>query len=83
MLVLTRRSNQSVMIGHDVVITILEIRGDTVRVGIDAPRSVDVHREEVYREVQKSNAAAASPSTDALRSLASRRPSAPPAAPPE
>jgi len=53
-LVLTRRANQSIMIGHDVVITVLEIRGDQVRLGIRAPRSVEVHREEVFLEVTRS-----------------------------
>jgi len=48
MLVLTRHANQSIMIGEDVVITVLEVRGEQVRLGIRAPRSVDVHREEVF-----------------------------------
>jgi carbon storage regulator len=48
MLVLTRHANQSIMIGEEVVVTVLEIRGDQVRLGISAPRSVDVHREEVF-----------------------------------
>lgn len=47
MLVLTRRVNQSIMIGDDVVVTVLEVRGDHVRIGITAPRSVAVDREEV------------------------------------
>ena len=50
MLVLTRRPGESVMVGDDVVITVLEVRGDVIRVGIKAPRSIQVHREEVYRE---------------------------------
>ena len=49
MLVLTRRANQSIMIGEDVVVTVLEVRGDQVRLGIVAPREVEVHREEVFR----------------------------------
>lgn len=48
MLVLTRHANQSIMIGQDVVVTVLEVRGDQVRLGISAPRSIDVHREEVF-----------------------------------
>jgi len=52
-LVLTRRANQSIMIGHEVVVTVLEVRGDQVRLGIDAPRAVSVHREEVYRALQE------------------------------
>ena len=51
MLVLTRRAKQSLMIGEDVVVTVLEVRGDQVRLGIEAPRSVAVHREEVFAQV--------------------------------
>ena len=47
-LVLTRRSNQSIMIGTDIVVTVLEVRGEQVRIGIKAPREVEVHREEVF-----------------------------------
>ena len=57
MLVLTRHANQSIMIGEDVVITVLEIRGDQVRLGIKAPRRVDVHREEVFVALHKSEKA--------------------------
>jgi carbon storage regulator len=55
MLVLTRRANQSIMIGSDVVITVLEVRGDQVRIGIKAPKTVTVHREEVFAEIQQQN----------------------------
>jgi carbon storage regulator len=48
MLVLTRKSNQSIVIGDDIVITVLEVRGDQIRIGITAPRDVQVHREEVW-----------------------------------
>ena len=65
MLVLTRRAGESVMIGDDVVITVLEARGDVIRLGIQAPRDVRVHREEIYRELQAANREAASP-TDAV-----------------
>jgi carbon storage regulator len=57
------------MIGDDVVMTVLDVRGDVVRVGIKAPRSVQVHREEVYRELQKANLDAASPSEHAVEVL--------------
>lgn len=70
MLVLTRRAGESVMIGDDVVITVLEARGDVIRLGIQAPRDVQVHREEVYRELQESNRAAASPTEEAVHGLA-------------
>jgi carbon storage regulator len=49
MLVVTRRANESIVIGDDVVVTVLEVRGDQIRLGIDAPRSVAVHHEEVFR----------------------------------
>ena len=55
MLVLTRRTNQSIMIGQDVTVTVLEIRGDQVRLGIRAPREVSVHREEVFAEIRREN----------------------------
>lgn len=58
MLVLSRRQGESIIIGGDVVVTVIEVRGGQVRIGIDAPRSVDVHREEIYREVLKENLAA-------------------------
>ena len=69
-LVLTRRSGESVMIGDDVVITVLEARGDVIRLGIQAPRHVQVHREEVYRELQEANRAAASPDDAAVDAIA-------------
>ncbi len=67
MLVLTRRAGESVMIGNDVIITVLEARGDVIRLGIQAPRDVQVHREEVFRELQAANREAASPTDDAVR----------------
>jgi carbon storage regulator len=50
MLVLTRRVGESVVIGHDVVVTVLEVRGDVVKVGIAAPRDVEVDRLEVFED---------------------------------
>ena len=55
MLVLTRRANQSIMIGHEIVVTVLEVRSDQVRLGIKAPRSIDVHREEIFAQLQQAN----------------------------
>lgn len=74
MLVLTRSAKESIVIGTDVVVTILEIRGDQVRVGISAPRTVSVHREEVFAELEAANRAAASPDPGALDQLRSLRP---------
>lgn len=59
MLVLTRRNGQSIRIGDDIVLTVLEATRDQVRIGIRAPRSVGVHREEVYQEILLENQAAA------------------------
>ena len=52
MLVLSRRPNESIVINDKIVITIIEIRGDKVRLGIEAPRDVPVHRSEVYTAIQ-------------------------------
>ncbi|HEY9565671.1 MAG TPA: carbon storage regulator CsrA [Nocardioides sp.] len=70
MLVLSRKAGESVLVGDDVVITILEVRGDVVRVGIDAPRSVAVQRAELIAQLESSNREAASPSEAAVASLA-------------
>ena len=53
MLILTRQIGESIMIGDDVIITVLGIRGGQVRIGIDAPGDVPVHREEIYDRIQK------------------------------
>jgi carbon storage regulator len=53
MLVLTRKSNQSIMIGDDIEVTVLSIAGEKVRIGIQAPRDIPVFREEVYLEIQQ------------------------------
>ena len=53
MLILTRRIGENLRIGTDVMVTILDVKGRQVRVGIDAPRSLPVHREEVYERIQK------------------------------
>ena len=59
MLVLSRRANQSIVIGPDVIVRVLDIRGDQVRIGVEAPRNVTVHREEVAAEIRESNLEAA------------------------
>jgi carbon storage regulator len=68
-LVLTRRANQSIMIGHEIVVTVLEVRGDQVRLGIKAPRSIDVHREEIFAQLQQANRDAAQAPKQVLESL--------------
>ncbi|MHC4554836.1 MAG: carbon storage regulator CsrA, partial [Planctomycetota bacterium] len=52
MLVLSRQKDESIMIGDDVEITIVDVRGDKVRLGINAPRSISVHRKEIYLAIQ-------------------------------
>lgn len=61
MLILSRKVDEQIKIGNDITITIIEVRGDQVKIGIAAPKSVRVFREEVYKEIQKENLAAASP----------------------
>ncbi len=55
MLVLSRQKNEAIMIGDDVEITIVDIRGDRVRIGITAPQDVPVHRKEVYEAIKREN----------------------------
>ena len=55
MLVLSRHRDESIMIGDDIVLTIVDIRGDKVRLGIDAPQDIPVHRQEVYDAIQREN----------------------------
>lgn len=59
MLVLTRKIDESIIIGDNIKITIVDVRNDQVKLGIDAPREIPVHREEVYREIQEENRRAA------------------------
>ncbi len=54
MLVLTRRINERIIIGDDIIVTVLEVHGDQVRIGIDAPRDIKVFREEVLRRDEES-----------------------------
>lgn len=58
MLVLTRRKNQSIVIGEDIVITVLEVKGDSIRLGITAPRDVQVYREELLAALSEANSSA-------------------------
>jgi carbon storage regulator len=66
MLVLSRQRDETIMIGDDVEITIVDIRGDKVRLGINAPRSIQVHRKEVYDAIRRENAEASRVQLDDL-----------------
>ena len=70
MLVLTRKSNQSIMIGDEIEVSVLSIMGEKVRIGIQAPRNIPVFRKEVYLEIQQEKAAGSRAEVDeALESL--------------
>ena len=56
MLVLSRQKDESIIIGDDIEITIVDVRGDKVRLGINAPKSISVHRKEVYEAIQREKA---------------------------
>lgn len=69
MLVLARKRDQSIMIGDDVEIVVVDIHGDQVKLGINAPRHIAVHRREVYEEVQRENIRAAEAKTKEIGQL--------------
>lgn len=69
MLVLSRRSNESIVIAGNITVTVLEIRGDHVRIGIDAPREITIHREEIHAELARANQQSAATATADLPKL--------------
>jgi carbon storage regulator len=69
MLVLTRKIMESIMIGDDVEVCLLDVKGDKVRLGIKAPKSVSVHRKEVYEEIKTANEEAANSNIESVGSL--------------
>ena len=66
MLVLTRKKGESIQIGNDIEITITQIKGDQVKIGIKAPKNVEIHRKEVWLEIQDENKAASADVSDLL-----------------
>ncbi len=78
MLILTRRAGERVVIGEDILVTVMEVSGQTVRLGIAAPDTLPIYREEIWLAVQAENRAAAEAAVDALPALpseGSQRPS--------
>ena len=67
MLVLSRQRDETIMIGDEIEITVVDIRGDKVRLGINAPRAIQVHRKEVYVAIQRENAEATRVPLDAVQ----------------
>jgi carbon storage regulator len=66
MLIITRRPGEKIVLGDDVVVTVMEISGQTARIGIEAPKALPVYREEIWEAVKQENEAAARASVDAL-----------------
>lgn len=74
MLILSRKLDEKIRIGNDITLTIIEIHGDQVKIGVEAPKDIKVFRQEVYEEIQSENkAAAAQPSPEKLSKLLSVR----------
>lgn len=65
MLVLSRKKNESIVINNDITIVVVEIRGDKVRLGVEAPKEVPVHRREVYDAIKRHNAESAPSNSEA------------------
>lgn len=69
MLILSRKTDQAIKIGDNITITIIDIHGDQVKIGVDAPRDVKVFRQEVFNAIKTENTAAASVNTDKILDL--------------
>ncbi|MBP1971167.1 carbon storage regulator [Virgibacillus natechei] len=69
MLVLTRKQDEAIQLGEDIEIKVLAIEGDQIKLGIDAPKSVDIYRREIYLDIKEQNNEAANVSSDLLELL--------------
>ena len=69
MLVLTRKLNESIIIGNDIEITVLAIEGEQIKLGINAPKNVEIHRKEVYLSIQQENNEATKTETNILEKI--------------
>jgi carbon storage regulator len=73
MLVLTRKLQEAIKIGHDIEITVLSVDGDQVKLGVNAPKNVEIHRKEIYLSIQEENNQAAQTSIDTINQLKSQK----------
>ena len=73
MLVLTRKKEQSIIINDNIEITILDVQGDQVRIGINAPKSISIYRKEIFLEIQEENTKAAKTDIGALNDLLKKK----------
>ena len=69
MLILSRKTDQQIKIGDDITLTIIEIRGDQVKIGVEAPKSLKVFRQEVFSAIKSENTAALNVNTDSIGAL--------------
>ena len=81
MLVLSRQRDETIMIGDDIEVTVVDIRGDKVRLGINAPKEISVHRKEVYDAIRRENRAAAQVKPEDLSGLGKITPGGTPKGP--
>ncbi|MEG7379398.1 carbon storage regulator CsrA [Bacillus subtilis] len=73
MLVLSRKINEAIQIGADIEVKVISVEGDQVKLGIDAPKHIDIHRKEIYLTIQEENNRAAALSSDMISALSSQK----------
>ncbi len=73
MLVLSRKINEAIQIGADIEVKVIAVEGDQVKLGIDAPKHIDIHRKEIYLTIQEENNRAAALSSDVISALSSQK----------
>ncbi|MCI3984778.1 carbon storage regulator CsrA [Bacillus vallismortis] len=73
MLVLSRKINEAIQIGADIEVKVISVEGDQVKLGIEAPKHIDIHRKEIYLTIQEENNRAAALSSDVISALSSQK----------